>query len=162
MKSISMVVLAVLALALVGCRANLQIERSADGGVDVTATISEQDVNAAVADALAQSNPLLRNPQVDLQPGQIVITGEHDRRDGQGTVSGSLTVTVTVQNGALLAQITSAQIEGLDLSDERIQAFNQRLSENFQRRADNRTGQITFKSVTITDNELQVVFNAKR
>ncbi|MBL8155980.1 MAG: hypothetical protein JNM70_17510, partial [Anaerolineae bacterium] len=73
MKSITLFIFAVLAFGMVGCRANLQVERSADGGVDVTATISEQDVNAAVADALAQSNPLLRNPQVDLQPGQIVI-----------------------------------------------------------------------------------------
>ncbi len=162
MKSIPLFILAVLAFGIAGCGANLQIERSADGGVDVTATISEQDVNTAVTDALAQNNPLLRSPQVDLQPGQIVITGEHDRRDGQGTVSGSLTVTITVQDGALLAQITSAQIEGVALSDERIQAFNQRLSEAFQRRANNRAGQITFKSVTITDTELQVVFNAKR
>ena len=65
-------------------------------------------------------------------------------------------------SGALLAQITQADVEGWDASDERIAAFNQRLSENFSRRANRDNRQITFKSVNITDDAVELVFNVKR
>ena len=51
------------------------IQRDPAGGVDVTAQLSETDINDAIADALAVDNPLLRDPNVDLQAGQIVVSG---------------------------------------------------------------------------------------
>ncbi len=151
-------------LLLVGCnRANVDVERNPAGGFTITATLTEAEVNTAIESALAQSaNPLLRDPQVDLQAGQIVINGQHDRRDGGGTVSGSVTVTLSVQNGALTAQITQADIEGLDLTDERIADFNARLAEGLARRAENNRGLITMQSVTVTADNLQIVFTAQR
>ena len=115
-----------------------------------------------MADALNVSNPLLRDPKVDLQPGQIVINGEHDRRDGGGRVSGSVTMTLSVQNGALLAQITAADIEGLDMSDARIAEFNQRMAERMTARAGRDNPVVTMQSVTITDTDIQFVFTAQR
>lgn len=150
------------ALSLVGCRGQFNVERNPEGGADVTITLAESDINAAITEALNErENPLLRDPQVDLQPGQIVINGTHDRRDGSGSVSGSLTATVTIQDGALLAQVTQADIEGVDLSDERIARFNERLAENFNRRASRNDG-LTMQSVTITDGDIEIKFNVRR
>lgn len=150
------------AVSLVGCRGQFAVERNPEGGADVTITLAESDINAAITEALNErENPLLRNPQVDLQPGQIVINGEHERRDGGGTVSGSLTATVTVQDGAILAQVTQADIEGVDLRDERIARFNERLAENFNRRASRSDG-LTMQSVTITEDEIEIKFNVQR
>jgi hypothetical protein len=165
MKMKFILLLLVFSMLLVGCRrAKVKdVERNPSGGVDITAELSESDVNAAIQEALAsQVNPLLRDPEVDLQNGMMIINGEHDRRDGTGRVSGSLTVTLTVQDGALLAQVTSADIEGLELNDERIQAFNERLAEGLTRRANREDRQITMLSINISDTALEIKFNARR
>ena len=150
-------------LALAACnQGTVNVQRNGDGTATVTVTVTEAEVNAAISDALNVNNPLLRNPSVDLQPGQIVISGEHDRRDGGGRVSGSVTMTLSVQNGAMLAQITSANIEGLDMSDARIADFNQRMAERMTAHAGRDNRVVTMQSVTITDNDVQIVFEAGR
>jgi hypothetical protein len=138
------------------------IQRDPAGGVDVTAQISEADVNDAIADALAVENPLLRDPSVDLQAGQIVINGTHEKEDGSGTVSGTMTVTLSVENGVILTQVTQINIEGIKPSDERIRNINQRISERVTSRADSENRQITVKSVAVTDTAVEVVFNVQR
>jgi hypothetical protein len=154
--------LIIAALALVGCQGQFNVERNPEGGADVTITLSESDINTAITQALSErENPLLRDPQVDLQPGQIVVSGIHDRNDGSGEVSGTLTATVTVQNGALLAQVTQANIQGVSLSDERIARFNERLAQNFGQRVNNQDG-FTMQSVTITDSDMQIKFNIQQ
>jgi hypothetical protein len=151
--------------ALVSCRRGelTDVQRDPNGGVDATFRVTEAEVNDAITEALANSgNPLLRNPKVDLQPGQIVVNGERDTVNGGGRVAGSLTLTLTAQNGALLAQVTKADLEGVPLTDPRIQQFNQRLQDGFNRRANRDNKQITFQSVTISDSDIQITFNAKR
>jgi hypothetical protein len=139
------------------------IERNPEGGLDATVTITESDMNSDIAAILAdQPNPLLRNPQVDLQPGKIIINGEHDQRDGGGTVNGSLTVEVNVVDGKLQASVTAASIEGLDLSDARVTMLNEQLAGIFARRAERDRGAFTVKSAAITDNELTLVVNLQR
>jgi hypothetical protein len=155
----------VLVLGLAACNRGTvsDVQRDPNGGVDATVTLTEQEVNDAVVEALSkQGNPLLRNPKIDLQPGQLVINGEHDRRDGKGTISGSVTVTITVQDGSLLAQVTKADIEGWDANDPRIAEFNQRLADAFNRRANRDNKQLTFKSIEISDTNLTFTINVKR
>ncbi|HEX2622168.1 MAG TPA: hypothetical protein VHL11_18550 [Phototrophicaceae bacterium] len=139
------------------------VQRDPAGGIDATVTLSESDINSDITTVLAERpNPLLRNPQVDLQPGKIVINGEHDKRDGSGTVNGSITVGVSIMDGKIQASITEINIEGLDLSDERIAAFNERLSAIFARRAERDRGILNVKSVTITDDNFEIVVNIQR
>lgn len=138
------------------------IQRDPAGGVDVTAQISEADISDAIADALAVENPLLRDPSVDLQAGQIVINGTHEKTNGSGTVNGTITVTLSVANGAILAQVTQVNIEDIKLSDERISNINQRISERVTSRADRENRQITVKSIAVTDTAVEVVFNVQR
>lgn len=158
-----LLLLMLVVLPLAACRrGTIEVQRNGNGTANVTVTVTEAEVNAAITDALNVSNPLLRDPTVDLQPGQIVISGEHDRRDGNGRVSGSVTMTLTVQDGALLAQIVSADIEGLDMSDARIAEFNQRMTERMTARAGRDNRAVDMQSVTITDSDVQIVFMAGR
>jgi len=156
-----LLILLLATVALAACRRAevTNIERNPEGGLDVSASLSEADINAAIADALAIENPLLRDPQVDLQNGQIVVTGSHEPRNGGETVSGSLTITLSVENGALLAQITQADIQGVDLSDERIANINQRISERLTTRANRENRAVTVQSVNVTDSAVEVTFN---
>lgn len=150
-------------LALAACnRENVSVERNSEGGADVSVVLTEAEVNTVIAEALAaHDNPLLRNPQVNLQNDSIYVTGEHDRRDGNGTVSGNLRITVSVQDGAILAQVSEVSIEGVDVNDQRVAALNAQLQQGLLRRA-NRTASVTAQSVTITDSDMTLVFHAER
>lgn len=150
------------ALTLAGCRrGTIQIQPNGADGASVTVTWTEADVNAAVQDALtASGNPLLRNPKVDLQNGQIAVTGERDRVNG-GTVQGSFTLTLTAQNGTILPQISAVNVDGVTVNDQTVTALNDRLRDAFNRRA-NQTRRVTVQSVTITDSSVQVVAEVQR
>jgi hypothetical protein len=133
----------------------VNVSRNEDGTLNADVSLTESDVNTIIQNALAQSgNPLLRDPNVDLQNGQIVVTGTHDKRDGSGSVSGTMTLTVTVNNGALSVQVTALNVEGLVADDNRIAQLNQQLAGVFGQRGlgSNNRAQIT--AVTITDNAL--------
>lgn len=158
-----LLMLIALAFGACGRGEGIDIQRNPEGGVDVSVKFTEADVNEAVAEALSRAdNPLLRNPTVDLQNGSILVTGEHQKRGGSGSIRGSIALTIGVQNGALLVTVTQANIEGISLTDERIQSLNARLAENFAQRANRENRQITFTSVFIRDDELEINFNARR
>jgi outer membrane murein-binding lipoprotein Lpp len=161
MKTRVLFCLMLASLVLAGCRRGQvqDLQRNADGSISATVQLTEADVNTAISDALAANgNPLLRDPQVDLQNGQIVVNGTHEQRDGTGTVSGSFTLTLTVESGTIKAQIISANIDGVSLSDARIADLNQRLTDNFNRRANRENRRWTVNSLTVSDNAVDVSF----
>lgn len=164
MKLRVILLFAVLSLLLVACnRENTSVELNPEGGVDITTELNEADVNTIISDILAQSeNPLLRDPEVDLQNGQIVVNGEHDRRDGGGRVSGNIVLTGSVSEGAILIQVSSVNIEGFDMGDERLTTLNQQLANAFTQRANRDNRLVNVQSLSITEDELTVTINARR
>lgn len=155
--------LLMLLFSLAACNQSLDVQVNEDGTATISVSLSEAEVNTLVQTALSNSgNPLLRNPSVDLQPGQIVISGEHERRDGGGSVSGTVTVSVAVVNGELQVQVTDVNVEGLDISDERIQEFNEALAERLGGRARQGNGNATLESVTITNDNLTIAIRVSR
>ncbi len=145
-----------------GCRAGqVSIQRDGSGALDIGVKVTEADVNTAIQNILAGSQGLrLQNAAVDLQNGQIMVTGDYTKPDGT-TGHGSLTLTMTVQDGAVLTQISSLDLEGWSAQSPAIQQINQQLTEDFQRRAA-RTDGLTAQSVTITDSEVDISFQAQR
>ncbi|MEZ4593650.1 MAG: hypothetical protein R3D55_21270 [Chloroflexota bacterium] len=165
MKQIKVMVLLVMgSLLLAACGAG-RVEIVRERGSDVfniNVELNEDDVAQLVEEALATSgNPLLRNPVVDLQEGQIEVTGEHERRDGGGVVNGRIRLTPSVQNGILLLTATEISIEGVDVSDARIAQFNENLAERISGRAD-RSPNVTLTAVSVTDNLLTLTLDATR
>lgn len=157
--------LAVGSLLLAACgagRVSVVRERGSDV-FNVTVELNEDDVAQLVAEALtASANPLLRDPVVDLQNGQIEVTGTHERRDGGGQVNGRIILTASVQDEHLVLQATDINIEGVDVSDERIAQFNSNLAERISGRAAQRMPNVTLTGVTITDNLLVLTLDATR
>lgn len=151
-------------LLLAACGAG-QVEIVRERGSDVfniTVELNEDDVAQLVEEALAANgNPLLRNPVVDLQNGQIEVTGQHERRDGSGLVNGRILLIPSVQDNALMLEATEITLEGVEMSDERIAQFNENLAERISGRAD-RTPNVTLTTVTVTDNLLTLTLDAIR
>ncbi len=143
-----------LPLTLAACnRDNVDVQRNGDGTATITVTVQESEVNTMIVTALERADdPLLRNPSVDLQDGRIVVSGDYERQDGGGTVSGTMTLTATVVNGSLQIQVTDVTIQDFSMDDARIAEFNQNLAEAMAGRARQDNPRATLQSVTITDN----------
>lgn len=149
--------LIILVFVLVGCNRSLDIQPNGDGTATITVGLTESEINTVITTALNNSeNPLLRDPSVDLQAGQIVVSGEHERRDGSGRVAGTFTLQVSVTNGAIQAQITSVDVEGWDASDERIQEFNDRIATALSGLALQNNANATLDRITINDDMLEI------
>ena len=148
-----------LVIVLTACnRDNIGVQRNSSGGIDVTIRLNEAEVNTIIQNALNQSpNPLLRNPSVDLQYGQIIISGEHDRRDGQGRVSGNMSVQLSTLNGAINTQVLSLNIEGFDANNETLALLNNQLQQAFQNRALRDNPAVTIQSINTTDNAIEII-----
>lgn len=164
MRQLTIAVLLVVgSLLLVACgagRVDIVRERGSDV-FNVTVELNGADMAQLVEEALqAGANPLLRDPVVALQNGQIEVTGTHDRRDGGGRVNGRIVIIPSVQNGTLLLEATEIQIEGVDVTDERIEQFNNNLAERINGRAEPRNRNITLKNVTVSDNLLLLTLDA--
>lgn len=144
-------------------RDNISVQPNGDGTATVSVNLGESEVNQMISTILAaNANPLLRNPSVDLQNGQIVISGEHERRDGGGLVSGTLTMQISVTSGNVNAQISAVNIEGLTVNDERIAELNRQLAERLAGRARQNNGQATLSAINITNDALQIQITIRR
>ena len=164
MRQVKVAILFVLgSLLLVACgagRVSIVRERGSDV-FNITVELNEEDVAQLVEEALvAGGNPLLRDPVVDLQNGQIEVTGQHDRRDGGGQVNGRIILIPSVQDGHLVLTATEINIEGVDLSDGRVDQFNENLAERISGRAAQRDRNITLTGVTISDNLMVLTLDA--
>lgn len=146
---------------LAGCNmGNVSLQRDASGNVEGSVTLTEAEINTAVQTVLA-NNPGLRlqNATTDLQNGQIVVSGDYTKADGS-TGQGSFTMTMVAQDGALLAQISSLNIEGWSADDPVIRQINEQMTQDFQRRA-MRTPNLRVQSVAISDSAMTITFEAQ-
>ena len=164
MHKLKMVLLLVLSgLLLTACstgRVEIVRERGSDV-FNVTVELNEADIAQLVEEALlAGANPLLRDPVVDLQNGQIEVTGMHEKRDGSGEVDGRLVIVPSVQNGQLVVEAVEIDIEGLAVSDDRIEQFNNNLAQRMARHIEQRNRDITMTGVSVTDDLLVLAFDA--
>jgi len=156
--------LVVLAVSLVACnRDNFSAQRNADGGLDITVTATEAEVNTMLANALAQGQGNVRNATIDLQAGQIVISGEVEQTEGSGNYTpATITVGISVVNNQLSAQVTSVNVAGWSADDARITQINQRIETALQGRAQRDNPNVTLTSITITDTNLTFELTAQR
>ncbi|MDX2161080.1 MAG: hypothetical protein SF162_07115 [bacterium] len=163
-KRLIIVPLVLLAFVLVGCReGQVNIEADGSGGVNISLNLTEAEVNALVVDALnAQGDPVLRDTQVDLRSGEIVVSGTHDRRDGSGPVSGTLAIRASVSGGQPQISVSSLNIEGFALDDARIADLNERIAAGIAASANRDNNGVTLTGITITDTTLTISINARR
>lgn len=161
--------LLVLPLLLAACdRGSVDVERGANGGLDVTVSMTESEVNAALSDALERAveqgrADRVENLSINLQAGALVINGDFAGDNG-ASVSGSITVAVSVGADSVDVEITAANVEGWAADDERLQTITQRIEDALNNRAfrDNARGSARLTAITITDDALTFTINVQR
>ncbi len=157
--------LLLLAMGLVACnRDNFSAKGNPNGGIDITVTATESEINTSLSNALIQSgNSALRNPVIDLQPNQIAISGEVERQNNSGEyVDADIIVSVGVVDGAVSTQVTSANVEGWAADDARLVEINQRIESALQGRALRDNPNVTLTSISVTEDNLTFTLNAKK
>jgi len=157
--------LLLLSMGLVACNQdNFSAKGNPNGGIDITVTATEAEINTSLNGALTQSgNSALRNPVIDLQPNQIAISGEVERQNNSGEyVDADITVSVSVVDGRLSAQVIHVNVEGWAADDARITEINQRIEEALQGRAVRDNPNVTLTAISITDDNLTFTLNAKK
>lgn len=164
-KLIIILLLVSSSLPLAACGAGrVEIVRERGSDVfNVTVELNEADIAQLIEEALlAGANPLLRDPVVDLQNGQIEVVGTHQQRNGDGEVTGRMTIVPSIQDGILVVEVVDFSIEGVDVSDARIEQFNSSLAQRITRRTEQRNRDITMTGVDVTENLLVLTFDASR
>jgi hypothetical protein len=145
-----------LALLSVACISGITLGDS--NSMEVSVTLDENDINSILDLSIDYSddedNLLTNITNVDFQDGFIRVFGTHER-DENTSVTGSLDFSVTVKNGMLDVEVTGVDIPGLDINDERITRFNQRLGTELSKAATD-SDAAEFTEVTITEDAIEI------
>jgi hypothetical protein len=160
-----LLIVLLLALVLSACQ-GLQIQRSEDGGADVTVTLDAERIRERLDQIVSVGN----NPDglmgsitvVNLVPADNImrISGELQTANGQ-TITGSIDIQFSVQDGGLLVQIVAMQAAGFNMPEDRQQRLNDALAAGFGSAA-SATENVSFVSATVTDTTLELVFHVQR
>jgi hypothetical protein len=123
---------------------SMNVERNADGSLNVASVMTEESVQAELQAALSDS---MQDLTVDLHNGYLTATGERE----QNTVSFRLDLGVA--DGGLTATISDLQINGRDGRDEVIERWNESIANRLERVASRRANS-TLTGVSITENDV--------
>lgn len=119
------VVLVTLIFFVSACRTN--ISRNEDGSLAVETTISQQKLQEAITASIA--DPLIKELNVSLQSGYILVTGQRQRlNDASRTDTLTFRLDLGVSNGQLTAVISNAQLDSLPVEQTRVDHWNQTIA----------------------------------
>lgn len=152
-QRIALVLIAIFALA--ACD-NVSVEPGEDGETILTISLTEAEFNTLISAVLENADePVVQDASVDFQDGQVVISGDYTREEG-GQVSGSATMVIETVDGVVNAEIVSVDVQGIEVTDERIDTLNQQISEALAELAAENNPAATLQNITITDDALQI------
>jgi hypothetical protein len=143
-------------MVLSGC--GLNINRNADGSLNVEAQMTEADLQTEIAAAIA--DPLLRNFVIDVQEGYILVRAERKRLNSDQTDTLSFRLTLSVSQGHLAATISEAHVNDRPVESERVALWNERIANRLARAAQRRPNS-TLQTVTIGGEVVTLVWRVE-
>lgn len=155
-------VLALLAMTSFACAFSADDFRSGSAKVDIH--MNESEINTLLENSTnhIDDNDMLLDSisRVDLHDGFVRVFGTYQKAD-RSQATGSYDVSFRAEHGALRAEITGVDIEGVSLADARIQNLNTELAESLARSARKSNGEVEFEYVRITDDALSMQVNVE-
>lgn len=148
----------ILTMLIVSLSCSLMNIGLSGGGTQITIELKEDDINRMLQQRYThQSDGLFSEINgVDIQDGLIRVFGDAKKADGS-MVSGSYDAVLKAENGALKAEITAVDIEGLSIDDPKVLQTNQELADEFGKAADESQGVYEFESVSLGNDVLKIV-----
>src|SRR5512133_3562574 len=140
------VLLVGLVFLISGCRAN--ISRNSDGSLSVQTTVSQQELQEAINASIA--DPLVKELNVSLQQGYILVTGQRQRlNDASKTDALNFRLDLGVSNGQLTATVSQATLDGKPIEQSRVDHWNQTIASRIVILGKKRPN-ASMKSVSVT------------
>lgn len=159
MKTYKLLTLMVAATLIVGaCKADFS--RNDDGSLTMETAVTQEQIQDTISSAIA--DPLIQDLTASLQNGYVSVSGTRQRLNDPGkTDTMSLRLDLGVSNGQLTASISDAQIDGVDIEQNRVDNWNQTIANrlsNFGGRSEN----TTLQSVAITPEQVTMTWLVNR
>jgi len=150
--------LLMLAVFLVSMSCALMNVGLSGDGTQITVELKEDDLNRILQErnTHAGDDLLSEVTGVDIQDGFVRVFGNVKRSDGS-TVSGSYDAVLKAENGALKAEITAVDIEGVSLDDPKVMQTNQDLAEGLGKAAAESNGVYEFETVSLGNDVMKFV-----
>jgi hypothetical protein len=161
MKSPIVMVFFMLVLAALACNAGADVNVSVDDQYSyLTVSLTEQQVQDVLAGALANAGRVrVENPHVDLQAGQIVVSGEAIGQDGR-RYPGNMTLQAGAANGALQISIVAVNFNGFTADPDTINRWNADIAAGLGRAAAQSASEVS--EVAVTDSALSITWRTPR
>ncbi|MBZ0283748.1 MAG: hypothetical protein K8L97_23630 [Anaerolineae bacterium] len=147
------ILISLLAVALAACGAGLNLNIDEQGNLGITVELQEATVNNIIRDAVVTGEGdqiFTEITSVDLKPGVITVNGTRQN------TAGNFDLSMASDGGALRAQITAVNVEGLNLESPEIVRANEELATAFRQSA-SASENVRFDSVEITDTTMKFV-----
>ena len=149
-------VMAMVILALTVTACEKSIRRNPDGSLSVQTGITQQELNTAIQSSLA--DPLIKEVNVSLQSGYILVTGERQRlNDSSKTDALTFRLDLTAANGHLSASVSNAPVDGVAVGQARVEVWNQTIVNHLEKLAQRRPN-TAFQSVSITTDAVKMTW----
>ena len=150
-------VLALLAMASIACSFSTVDLRSGSAQLDIR--MNESEINTLLENSnnhIEDDDVLLDSiSRVELHDGFVRVFGPYRTAD-RSRATGSYDVTFRSEQGELQAEITGVDMDGVSLSDARIQNLNKEMATSLARSARQSKGEVEFKQVRITDGDFSM------
>lgn len=152
------ILIAALLVAVLGVLSacSINLDRNADGSLNATVSMTEQQMNSELALAL-DGRPNMKNITAAMQNGYINVSGERERENDGQTDQFSFRLDLGVSDGHLSATISDFKINGIAASDDRISQWNEKIANRLQANAEKHPNR-TLESVSISGDELTLVY----
>ena len=159
MKTYKLLTLMAAATLILGaCKADFS--RNDDGSLTMETAVTQEQIQETISSAIA--DPLIQDLTASLQNGYVSVSGTRQRLNDPGkTDTMSLRLDLGVSNGQLTASISDAQIDGVDIEQNRVDNWNQTIANrlsNFGGRSEN----ATLQSVAITPEQVTMTWLVNR
>ena len=159
MKIRSLLAPILLLAAIVGLSAcSLDITRNEDGSLRVEGMMDEHELESELA--LAITDPLVQNLDVDVRDGAVFASGQRQHPDDSGVDTIAFRLDLGVQDGSLTATVSEATANGEPIAAWRVERWNERLAARLERAAGRRPNS-TLQSVSLEDDAVTMVWRVE-
>ncbi len=149
--------LAAFSLVVTACQ--IDVERNADGSLQIEAIIAEDDLAKEIALGIAE-DPDAESVTVDLKDGYALIEAVGKNDFGNRTETVSFRLELFVVDDHLGAEVSDAVWNGIDIPEEIVELWNEELAAELEAGA-KEDPDSTLAAVEITEDQVRFEFRVE-
>ncbi|MCP4964651.1 MAG: hypothetical protein GY926_05405 [bacterium] len=120
----------VAAFALVTGACSIDVERNADGSLEIETVLTEESVKNEIAKGI--DDPQVNFLTIDMKPGYALVDMERDRDSGIGVDAISFRVDLRVEDGHLAVDVTEAVWNDFPIPQELVDIWNEEIAADLE------------------------------